>query len=99
MLGDGRHERPAGDGSSSRSSPPATARKNLAASGILDLIRQQFAAGTVSDLNVAQQEALVEQVQATIRPLERPFHPPSPFAMPATLRPSARRFARGTRTP
>jgi outer membrane protein, multidrug efflux system len=47
------------------------ARRNLAAaSGILDLIKQQFGAGTVSDLNVAQQEALVEQVRATIPPLE-----------------------------
>jgi outer membrane protein, multidrug efflux system len=47
------------------------ARRNLAAaSGILDLIKQQFSAGTVSDLNVAQQEALVEQVRATIPPLE-----------------------------
>jgi NodT family efflux transporter outer membrane factor (OMF) lipoprotein len=48
------------------------ARRNLAAaSGILDLIKQQFSAGTVSDLNVAQQEALVETVRATIPPLEQ----------------------------
>jgi NodT family efflux transporter outer membrane factor (OMF) lipoprotein len=48
------------------------ARRNLAAaSGILDLIKQQFTAGTVSDLNVAQQEALVETVRATIPPLEQ----------------------------
>lgn len=47
------------------------ARRNLAAATtILDVIKQQFAAGTVSDLNVAQQEALVEQVRATIPPLE-----------------------------
>jgi multidrug efflux system outer membrane protein len=47
------------------------ARRNLAdSSGILSLIKQQFEAGTSSDLNVAQQEALVEQVRATIPPLE-----------------------------
>jgi outer membrane protein, multidrug efflux system len=47
------------------------ARRNLTDSGrILDLINQQFEAGTVSDLNRAQQEALVEQVRATIPPLE-----------------------------
>jgi NodT family efflux transporter outer membrane factor (OMF) lipoprotein len=47
-------------------------RRNLAdSSRILGLIKQQFTAGTVSDLNVAQQEALVEQVRATIPPLEQ----------------------------
>ncbi len=47
------------------------ARRNLAdASRILFLIKQQFAVGTASDLNVAQQESLVEQVRATIPPLE-----------------------------
>lgn len=47
------------------------ARQNLTdSSRILSLIRQQFSAGTSSDLNVAQQEALVGQVQATIPPLE-----------------------------
>src|SRR5262249_32548975 len=47
------------------------ARRNLNDSGrILALIKQQFEAGTVSELNVAQQEALVEQVRATIPPLE-----------------------------
>jgi outer membrane protein, multidrug efflux system len=47
------------------------ARRNLAdSSRILALIKQQFDAGTVSELNVAQQEALVEQVRATIPPLE-----------------------------
>lgn len=46
------------------------ARKNLAAATeILNVIRQQFTAGTVSDLNVAQQEALVEMVRASIPPL------------------------------
>jgi NodT family efflux transporter outer membrane factor (OMF) lipoprotein len=48
------------------------AHQNLrAATRILDLINQQFAAGTVSDLNVAQQESLVETVRATIPPLEQ----------------------------
>jgi outer membrane protein, multidrug efflux system len=43
------------------------ARRNLIdATRILDLIKQQFAAGTSSDLNVAQQESLVEQVRANI---------------------------------
>jgi outer membrane protein, multidrug efflux system len=47
------------------------ARHNLAdSSRILFLINQQFAAGTSSDLNVAQQESLVETVRATIPPLE-----------------------------
>jgi NodT family efflux transporter outer membrane factor (OMF) lipoprotein len=48
------------------------ARRDLAdSSRILSLIRQQFEVGTSSDLNVAQQEALVEQVRATIPPLEQ----------------------------
>jgi NodT family efflux transporter outer membrane factor (OMF) lipoprotein len=40
-----------------------------AATDILTLIKQQFSAGTASDLNVAQQEALVDMVRATIPPL------------------------------
>jgi outer membrane protein TolC len=44
------------------------ARRNLGdSSRILFLIREQFEAGTASDLNLAQQESLVEQVRATIR--------------------------------
>ena len=40
------------------------ARNNLAAATrILELIKQQFSAGTSSDLNVAQQESLVETVR------------------------------------
>jgi NodT family efflux transporter outer membrane factor (OMF) lipoprotein len=47
------------------------ARRNLAdSSRILSLIKQQFDVGTASALNVAQQESLVEQVRATIPPLE-----------------------------
>jgi NodT family efflux transporter outer membrane factor (OMF) lipoprotein len=47
------------------------ARRNLAdSSRILFLIKQQFDVGTKSDLDLAQQESLVEQVRATIPPLE-----------------------------
>jgi len=47
------------------------ARRNYNdASRILFLINQQFNSGVASDLNVAQQEALVEMEQATIPPLE-----------------------------
>jgi NodT family efflux transporter outer membrane factor (OMF) lipoprotein len=47
-------------------------RDNLdAASRILDLIRQQFNAGTASAINVAQQEALVATVRASIPPIEQ----------------------------
>jgi len=46
------------------------ARENLASSSrILSLIRQQFSAGTASDLNVAQQESLVDTIRAAIPPL------------------------------
>lgn len=49
----------------------AVARRNLAAANrILQLVRQQFAAGTVSQLDVSQQEALVATVRASIPPLE-----------------------------
>jgi len=48
------------------------ARENVAsADRILNLIRQQFSAGTSSDLNVAQQESLVDTQRATIPPLEQ----------------------------
>jgi NodT family efflux transporter outer membrane factor (OMF) lipoprotein len=48
------------------------ARQNVAsANRILDLIKQQFSAGTASDLNVAQQESLVATQRATIPPLEQ----------------------------
>ncbi len=47
------------------------ARRNLTdSSRILFLIKQQFEVGTKSDLDLAQQESLVEQVRATIPPLE-----------------------------
>src|SRR5215468_8477912 len=48
------------------------ARENVAsADRILNLIKQQYAAGTASDLNVAQQESLVDTQRATIPPLEQ----------------------------
>jgi NodT family efflux transporter outer membrane factor (OMF) lipoprotein len=47
------------------------ARNNLAAADrILTLIRQRFAAGTASQLDVAQQESLVATVRASIPPLD-----------------------------
>jgi outer membrane protein, multidrug efflux system len=46
------------------------ARENVAsATRILNLIKQQFSAGTASDLNVAQQESLVNTQRAAIPPL------------------------------
>jgi NodT family efflux transporter outer membrane factor (OMF) lipoprotein len=46
------------------------ARENVAsARRILNLIRQQFSAGTASDLNVAQQESLLNTQRAAIPPL------------------------------
>ena len=48
------------------------ARENVAsADRILTLIRQQYSAGTSSDLNVAQQESLVDTQRAAIPPLEQ----------------------------
>ncbi len=47
------------------------ARRNLvAAERILTLIKQQFAGGTASQLDLSQQEALVASVRASIPPLE-----------------------------
>jgi NodT family efflux transporter outer membrane factor (OMF) lipoprotein len=49
-----------------------TARENVAAaSRVLTLIRQRFDAGTVSALEVAQQEALVASQRASIPPLDQ----------------------------
>jgi multidrug efflux system outer membrane protein len=46
------------------------AQQNVnSASRILNLIKQQFAVGTASDLNIAQQESLVATQRATIPPL------------------------------
>ncbi len=46
------------------------ARGNVeSATRILTLIQHQFAAGTVSELNVAQQQSLVDTLRATIPPL------------------------------
>jgi multidrug efflux system outer membrane protein len=47
------------------------ARRNLAAAErILTLIKQQFAGGTASQLDLSQQEALVASVRASIPPLQ-----------------------------
>ncbi len=49
----------------------AVARRNIAAaSRILDLIRQRFAAGTAAQLDVAQQESLLATQRASVPPLE-----------------------------
>src|ERR1700690_4568835 len=46
------------------------AHENVAsATRILNLIKQQFSAGTASDLNVAQQESLVNSQRASVPPL------------------------------
>jgi NodT family efflux transporter outer membrane factor (OMF) lipoprotein len=46
------------------------ARENVAsARRILNLIHQQFSAGTASDLNVAQQESLLNSLRASVPPL------------------------------
>ncbi len=48
------------------------ARENVAsATRILNLIKQQFSAGTASDLDVAQQESLVNSQRASVPPLEQ----------------------------
>jgi outer membrane protein, multidrug efflux system len=48
------------------------ARQNLAAAQrVLDLINQRFAAGTASQLDVAQQESLVATQRASIPPLDQ----------------------------
>ena len=48
------------------------ARENVAsATRMLNLIKQQFVAGTASDLNVAQQESLVNTQRAAVPPLEQ----------------------------
>lgn len=51
------------------------ARENyIAANRILKLIRDRFHSGTAADLDVAQQEALTETVQASIPPLIETVH-------------------------
>ena len=49
---------------------------------ILDLIKRQFAAGTSSDLNVAQQESLVEQIRAGRLAIDFRVHDLRVAAMP-----------------
>ena len=48
------------------------ARENLkSATRVLDLIKQRLAAGTASELDTAQQESLVNNIRASIPPLEQ----------------------------
>jgi NodT family efflux transporter outer membrane factor (OMF) lipoprotein len=48
------------------------ARENIAsATRVLDLIKQRLQAGTASELDTSQQEALVNQQRATVPPLEQ----------------------------
>jgi multidrug efflux system outer membrane protein len=69
------------------------AHRNLTdATRILDLIKQQFAAGTSSDLNVAQQESLVEQVRANI-PLYEQLRLTSIMALAVLVGRTAERFS------
>jgi outer membrane protein, multidrug efflux system len=69
------------------------ARRNLNdATRILDLIKQQFAAGTSSDLNVAQQESLVEQVRANI-PVYEQLRLQSIMALAVLVGHTAERFS------
>jgi outer membrane protein, multidrug efflux system len=69
------------------------ARRNLNdATRILDLIKQQFAAGTSSDLNVAQQESLVEQVRANI-PIFEQLRLQSIMALAVLVGRTAERFS------
>jgi outer membrane protein, multidrug efflux system len=69
------------------------ARRNLNdAVRILDLIKQQFAAGTSSDLNVAQQESLVEQVRANI-PIYEQLRLTSIMALAVLVGRTAERFS------
>src|SRR5258706_16233775 len=72
------------------------ARRNLTdSSRILFLIKQQFDVGTASDLNVAQQESLVEQVRATIPPFEETLRQ-NTAALAVLVGPTPERFnARG----
>jgi outer membrane protein, multidrug efflux system len=69
------------------------AHRNLTdATRILDLIKQQFAAGTSSDLNVAQQESLVEQVRANI-PIYEQLRLTSIMALAVLVGRTAERFS------
>lgn len=72
------------------------ARSNVAsASRILNLIRQQFSAGTASDLNVAQQESLLNTQRASIPPLEQTLQQNQAALALLIARPPERAIVRG----
>jgi multidrug efflux system outer membrane protein len=74
------------------------ARENVAsATRILNLIKQQFAAGTASDLNVAQQESLVNTQRAAIPPLEQSLRQNIATLALLIARPPERVIVRGGR--
>ena len=72
------------------------ARENVAsASRILNLIRQQFSAGTASDLNIAQQESLLNTQRASIPPLEETLQQNQATLALLIARPPQRAIIRG----
>jgi NodT family efflux transporter outer membrane factor (OMF) lipoprotein len=72
------------------------ARENVAsASRILNLIRQQFSAGTASDLNIAQQESLLNTQRASIPPLEQSLQQNQAALALLIARPPERAIVRG----
>ncbi|MGH6664224.1 MAG: efflux transporter outer membrane subunit [Pseudolabrys sp.] len=72
------------------------ARENVAsASRILNLIRQQFSAGTASDLNIAQQESLVNTQRAAIPPLVQSVQQNQAALALLIARPPERAIVRG----
>jgi multidrug efflux system outer membrane protein len=72
------------------------ARENVAsASRILNLIRQQFSAGTASDLNIAQQESLLNTQRASIPPLEETLQQNQATLALLIARPPERAIIRG----
>jgi multidrug efflux system outer membrane protein len=72
------------------------ARENVAsASRILNLIRQQFSAGTASDLNIAQQESLLNTQRASIPPLEQSLQQNQAALALLIARPPERTIVRG----
>jgi NodT family efflux transporter outer membrane factor (OMF) lipoprotein len=72
------------------------ARENVAsASRILNLIRQQFSAGTASDLNIAQQESLLNTQRASIPPLEETLQQNQAALALLIARPPERAIIRG----
>jgi NodT family efflux transporter outer membrane factor (OMF) lipoprotein len=64
-------------------------------SKILDLIMQQFSAGTVSQINVAQQQSLVASLRASIPPVEETLQQSRAALAVLVGRAPERTFARG----